>query len=93
MGRFFFLKCRLGADPEVKPEGYVYLKTSFKRKSLCVASNMPLDVNLEILSYESCSLYHDVPSLKKIEVQREGQTKRVGFIAMEQALFLPHQKR
>lgn len=93
MGRFFFLKCRLGVDPEVKPEGYIYLKTSFKRKSLCVASNMPLDVNLEISSCESCSLYHDVPSLKKIEVQREGKTKRVGFVAMEQALSLPHQKR
>lgn len=70
-----------------------YLKTSSKRKSLCVASNMPLDVNLEVPSCESCSLYHHVPSLKETEVQRQGKTKRVGFVAMEQALSLPHQKR
>jgi len=93
VGRFFFLKCRLGADPEVKPEGYIYLKTLLKRKSLCVASNVPLDANLEIYSCESFSLYHDFPSLKKTKVQREGKTKRVGFVAMEQALSLPHQKR
>lgn len=53
---------------------------------------MPLNVSLETPSCECCSLYHDVPSLKKIEVQREGKTKKVGFVAMEQALFLPHQK-
>lgn len=81
-----------GVDPEVKPEGYIYLKTLFKRKFLCVASNMPLDVNPEISSCENCSLCHDVPSLKKTEVQREGKTERVGFVAMEQALSLPHQK-
>lgn len=62
------------------------------RKSLCVASNMPLDVSLEIPSSECCSLYHDDPSLKKTEIQREGKTKRVGFVTMEQALSLPHQK-
>lgn len=53
---------------------------------------MSLDVNLEIPICEICSLYNDVPSLKKIEVQREGKTKRVGFVAMEQAFSLPHQK-
>lgn len=53
---------------------------------------MPLDVSLEIPSFEYHSLYHNVPSLKKTEVQREGKTKRVGFVAMEQALSLPHQK-
>lgn len=54
---------------------------------------MSLDVNLEIPICESCSLYNEVLSLKKIEVQREEKTKRVGFLAMEQTLSLPHQKR
>lgn len=71
----FFLKCGLGVDPEVKPQGYTYLKTSLKRKSLCVAFNMPLDAYLEIPSCESCSLYHDIPGPKKNEVQREGKTE------------------
>lgn len=48
---------------------------------------MPLNVSLETPSCECCSLYHDVPSLKKIEVQREGKTKKVGFVAMEQHFF------
>lgn len=53
---------------------------------------MPSDVYLEIPICESCSPYNYVPSLKKTDVQREGKTKGVGFVAMEQALSLPHQK-
>lgn len=51
-----------------------------------------LDMNLEIPNCESCFLSHEVPSLKKIDVQSEGETKRVGFVATEQALSLPLQK-
>lgn len=51
-----------------------------------------LDVNLETPSHERRFLSHEVPRLKKIDVQSKGKTKRVGFVAMEKALSLPLQK-